>query len=179
MASQGVHGIVARMIGAARLDVTIYEEVENDTSATTQAFGVVGLVALATGIAYLTNSGLAGLLIGFVAHIAGWAIWAWIVYLIGTKILPVEGTHADWGQLARTLGFAQTPGMLRALGVLPAIGYFFLLAASVWMLVAMVTAVRQALDYTSTRRAVGVVLLGFIPYLIVMSTLMTFLGTLQ
>ena len=176
MVSQGAHSMVERMIGASRLDIHIFEEVESDTSATRQALSVVFLAALATGIASMGIVGLLGLLIGVVVAVAGWAIWAWIVYFIGTKILPGHETHADWGQLARSLGFAQSPGVLRVFGVVPGVGGIIFLVVSVWMLVSMVIAVRQALDYTSTLRAIGVVLLGFIPYVILASIALTILG---
>ena len=177
MASQGAHSMVDRMIGASRLDVHIFEEVEADTSATRQALSVVALVALATGIASLGTTGLSGLFAGIVIAIAGWAIWAWILYLIGTKILPSHETRADWGQLARTVGFAQSPGVLRVFGVVAVVGNIIFLVVSVWMLVAMVIAVRQALDYTSTLRAIGVVLLGFIPYVMLLSIAFTIAGS--
>jgi hypothetical protein len=99
------------------------------------------------------------------------------VYFIGTKILPEHETHADWGQLARSLGFAQSPGVLRVFGVVPGVGGIIFLVVSVWMLVSMVIAVRQALDYTSTLRAIGVVLIGFIPYAILMSIAFAILGS--
>ena len=166
MATQGAHSMVDRMIRASRLDVQIFEEVEADTSATRQALSVVFLVALATGIASIGSLGLLGLLVVVVVAVVGWAIWAWIIYFIGTKILPEHETHADWGQLARSLGFAQSPGVLRVFGVVPGVGGIIFLVVSVWMLVSMVIAVRQALDYTSTLRAIGVVLLGFIPYVL-------------
>ena len=166
MVPQGAHSMVDRMIRASRLDVHIFEEVEADTSATRQALSVVFLVALATGIASMGTVGLPGVLVGVVVAVAGWAIWAWIIYFIGTKILPEHETHADWGQLARSLGFAQSPGVLRVFGVVPGVGSIIFLVVSVWMLVSMVIAVRQALDYTSTLRAIGVVLLGFIPYVL-------------
>ena len=169
MGEQPKHSLVARMLGASRLDVNIFEEVEADTKATRQALFVVVLVALSTGIASLGSAGPRGLLIGIIIAIAGWVLWAWIVYLVGTKMLSTPETHANWGQLARTLGFAQSPGILRALGVLPVIGGIIFLLVTIWQFMAMITAVRQALDYTSTRRAFGVVLLGFIPYAFLMS----------
>ena len=178
MASEGTHSMVERMIRASRLDVHIFEEVEADTSATRQALSVVVLVALTTGIASLGTTGFSGLFAGVVVSIAGWAFWAWIVYLVGTKIMPSDSTHADWGQLARTLGFAQSPGIFRVLGLVPVVGIFIFSAASIWMLVAMVVAVRQALDYTSTRRAIAVVLLGFIPYALLTYMAFALLGAL-
>ena len=175
MATEDTHSMVDRMIRASRLDVHIFEEVEADTSATRQALSVVVLVALATGIASLGSTGLSGLFVGVAIAIAGWAIWAWIVYLIGTKILPSHTTHANWGQLARTVGFAQSPGIFRVFGVVPVVGLIIFLVVSIWMLVAMVIAVRQALDYTSTWRAIAVVLLGFIPYVLLMSVAIAYL----
>ena len=179
MASEGTHNMVERMVRASRLDVHIFEEVEADTSATRQALLVVALVALATGIASLGTTGLIGLFVGVVSAIVGWALWAWILHLIGTKIMPSHSTHADWGQLARTLGFAQSPGILRVLGLVPVVGNIIFAVASIWMLVAMVVAVRQALDYTSTWRAIAVVLIGFIPYLLLMYMAFALLGALE
>ena len=98
--------MIKRMMGAARLDAAIYEEVESDPSATKQALTVVILVALATGIGTFGTGGPAGLVVGIVAGIGLWALWAWITYFVGTTILKTGETEANWGQLARTLGFA-------------------------------------------------------------------------
>ena len=157
-----------RMIGAALLRTETYEEVEADRSATLQAMLVVVIVALATGIAGFTSGGVRGLMLGIIVGLVGWAIWAWLTYFLGTKLFRTPDTHADWGELARTLGFAQSPGVLRVLGVLPVVGTVIFVVVSLWQLAAMVIAIRQALDYTSTWRAIGVALVGFIPYAILM-----------
>ena len=159
--------MIKRMIGAAKLDIAIYEEVEADTSATRQAMAVVVLVALATGIGTLGSGGPVGLVVGIVAGLGLWALWAWITYFVGTTLLKTAETKADWGQLARTLAFAQSPGVLKVFGFIPVLGPLVFAIASIWQLVAMVIAIRQALDYTSTWRAVGVAVIGFIPYAIV------------
>ena len=156
--------IINRMIGAARLQVSTFEDVETDRSATRQAVVVVIVVAIATGIGSL-EGGIGNLLFGAAVAVAGWAIWAWITYFVGTKLLRTPQTQADWGQLARALAFAQSPGVLKFLGVIPTIGPFLFFAISLWQFVAMVIAVRQALDYHSTGRAVGVVFLSAIPYI--------------
>ena len=152
-----------RMIGAAKLDVHVYEEVEADTSATSQATGVVLLSSLAGGIGSvgLGAGGLSGFVGGGIAALIGWVIWAFLTYIIGTRLLPEPQTRADAGQLMRTLGFAQSPGLVRIVGIVPGVGPFAFSIVSIWMLVAMVIAVRQALDYTSTFRAVGVCLVGW------------------
>ena len=161
--------MIKRMMGAARLDAAIYEEVESDPSATKQALTVVILVALATGIGTFGTGGPAGLVVGIVAGIGLWALWAWITYFVGTTILKTGETEANWGQLARTLGFAQSPGLLKVVGFIPVLGPWVFTIASIWQLVAMVIAIRQALDFTSTWRAVGVAMVGFIPYVVLIS----------
>jgi len=165
-----------RMIGAARLDVRTYEEVEADKTAIRQAMAVVVLSSLAAGIGSIAKVGLLGLLTGTIASLIGWFIWAFLTYLIGTKILPEPQTRSDVGELLRTIGFSSSPGLLRILGVVPLIGGLIVVAASIWMLIAMVIAVRQALDYTSTWRAVGVCIIGWIVLVIVSMFLAGFVG---
>ncbi len=153
-----------RMMGAAKLDVHVYEEVEADTSATGQAMGVVLLASVAGGIGSvgLGAGGFGGVIVGGIAALLGWATWAFLIYIIGTRLLAEPQTRADVGELLRTLGFAQSPGLVRIVGILPGVGPLVFGIVSIWMLVAMVIAVRQALDYTSTFRAVGVCLVGWV-----------------
>jgi hypothetical protein len=103
-------------------------------------------------------------------------VWAFITYFVGTRILPGAKTQADIGQLLRTIGFSATPGLLRVLEIIPVLGTLVAFVASVWMLVAMVVAVRQALDYESTGRAVGVCLIGFVLNFAVLFVLGKLLG---
>ncbi len=157
-----------RMIGAAKFDVPTYEEVEADTTATTQAMGVVVLSSIAQGIAGLTQGGGMGFVAGAMGALIGWFIWAFLVYIIGTKVLPEPQTRSDLGELLRTTGFSASPGLLRVLGVIPLLGGLIMFAVSIWMLVAMIIAVRQALDYQSTGRAVGVCLIGWFVFVVIM-----------
>ena len=152
---------VERMIGAARLDIATYEEVEADRDATGQALGVVVLAALAAGIGSF-HMGVAGLIGGALAGIISWVVWAWLIWLIGTKWLREEQTSSDTGELLRTLGFAASPGLLRVLGLLPLLGGVVFAATSIWMLVTVVVAVRQALDLRSTGRAIIICLIGWV-----------------
>lgn len=154
--------LIERMIGAARLDAPTYEEVEHDTTAMGQAAAVVVLSSVAAGIGTVTQAGWSGLVVGTIVALLGWVIWAALTWLIGTKLLPEEQTEADIGQLMRTIGFSASPGVLRIGGFIPGVGPFIVLAASLWMLAAMVVAVRQALDYTSTWRALGVCAIGWV-----------------
>lgn len=149
-----------RIIGAIKLDVGTYEEVEADPSALGQAMAVVLLSSLAAGI----GAGIDGLmsLANLISVLLSWFVWAGLTYFIGTRILPTPQTHADWGQLLRTTGFAAAPGILRIAGIIPFIRELVFSIASIWMLAAFVIAVRQALDYESTGRAIGVCLIGFL-----------------
>lgn len=151
---------VERMIGAAKLDTRVYEEVETDRTATPQALAVVALASVAGGIG--VGEGVRGLIFGTVAGLVGWAIWAWLTYFIGTRWLPEPGTQADIGEMLRTIGFATSPGILRVLGVVPFLGAIVFTVTAVWTLVAVVIAVRQALDYRSTGRAIGVCIIGWL-----------------
>lgn len=162
--------LTKRMIGAAVLDVKTYEEVEADKAATGQAMTVVILSSLAAGVGTI-SLGLDMLLWMTIAALVGWFIWAGLTYVIGTKLLPEPQTQSDMGELLRTIGFSTAPGILRILGFIPFLGALISFAAGVWMLVAMVVAVRQALDYKSTGRAVGVCLIGFIIYMVVLGGL--------
>ena len=159
---------VERMIGAASLDVHTYEEVEADATATTQAMAVVVLSSLAQGIAGLTQGGGGfGFVAGAMGALIGWFIWAFLVYIIGTKIIPEPQTRSNLGELLRTTGFSASPGLLRVLGVIPLLGGLIMVAVSIWMLIAMIIAVRQALDYKSTGRAVGVCLIGWFVFVVI------------
>jgi hypothetical protein len=151
-----------RMIRAAKLDAALYEEVEADESAMGQAMGVVILSSVAAGIGAINVTGISGLILGTVVALIGWLIWAFLTYYIGTRLLPEPQTKADYGELLRTIGFSSSPGVLRVLAIIPGLGAILNFIIGIWMLVAMVIAVRQALDYDSTWRAVGVCLIGWI-----------------
>ena len=156
-----------RVIGAAKLDVNIYEEVEADTSAMGQAMAVVLMSSVAAGIGSLRSGGFSGLVVTTAAALIGWFVWAGLTYVIGTKMLPEPQTKSDMGELLRTIGFSSSPGLLRVLGIIPILGGIIGLLTSIWMLIAFVIAVRQALDYKSTGRAVAVCLIGFVVYIVI------------
>ena len=166
--------MLARMLGAARLDSHTYEDVERDRGATLQALAIVIMVTIAS----LVGEMLAGLLngeeielvrsvvAGVILGVIGWALWALVTYIIGTTICKTPETEANWGQLARCTGFAQTPGLFNALSFIPVAGGLIVLVAFVWSVAAMVVGVRQALDYTSTLRAFFVVIVSAIPWVV-------------
>ena len=150
--------IIDRMKGAALLDIATYEEVEADSTATPQAAGVVAIVAVASAIGALGQAGPGGIIGGLVAAFLGWLVWAGVTYLIGDKLL---GGTATWGELLRTLGFAQSPGVLYVLGIIPLLGGLIRFAVLIWVLIAGIIAIRQALDF-STGKAVLTAVLGWL-----------------
>jgi hypothetical protein len=157
--------LVQRMLGAATLNIDTYEEVEHDQTATTQAAVVVVMVAIASTIGSAGIGG-ASLLAAPLIQIVGWLIWAGVTYIIGDKLL---GGTATWGELLRTLGFAQSPGLLYVFAFVPVLGGLLRFVVGIWVLVAGIIAIRQALDF-STGKAVLTALIGwlalFIPALI-------------
>ena len=165
-----------RLLGAALLRVEIYEEVEADRNATFQAMAVVALAALAAGIGSIDNGGVAGIVKVTAAWLVGWYIWAYAAYFIGTRFLANSETVADHGELLRTIGFSCAPGLLQVLGLIPPIAGLAFAACGLWMLVAMVIAVRQALDYTSTARAIAVCVIGFPVHVLILAVTFLLLG---
>jgi hypothetical protein len=166
--------LVRRMVGAAKLQLPIYQEVEADKNATGQAALVIVLVAVATGIGMIGASGPMGILWGILSALIGWVVFAGLVYYIGAKFLPGPNTEADWGQVARTLAFANSPGVLRIFAIIgfasTTLSSLVMFLISVWVIVASVVAVRESLDYgNDTIRAVVVVVLAFIPYIVLLA----------
>jgi hypothetical protein len=165
-----------RIIRAAKLDVDLYEEVEADKGAMGQAMGVVVLSSLAAGVGSIEIGRLSGILMGTIVALIAWYVWAYLTYFIGTKFLREPQTKADHGELLRTIGFSSSPGLIRVLGIIPGLRALVFLVASIWMLVAMIIAVRQALDYESTLRAVAVCLIGWIIQALILMLLFYMLG---
>lgn len=155
---------IGNRIGRAiKLDASLYEEVEHDDSALAESMLVVALSSIAAAIGFTgTYLGIEGLFWGVLTAFAAWFFWAATIYLVGGVILATPETRTDMGELLRVLGFASAPGMLRILGVfLPIQGIVFGVC-TIWTLVATVIAVRQALDFLSTWRAVAVCVLGLV-----------------
>jgi len=150
-----------RMVGAARFDAGTYEEIEADTTASGQAVAVVIIASLAAavGVGATDFRSLLGM-IG--VAIISWLIWVLLTLFIGTRLLPGSATKADFGEVLRTTGFSASVGILRILGIFSAIRGPVFTIVTIWMLVTFVIAIRQALDYTSTGRAIAVCLLGWL-----------------
>ena len=170
-----------RLMGASVLDVTTYEEVEADRGATGQAFIVVLASSLASGVGAtgFARAGApfaSGVFFWSAVSLIAWAAWALLVFEIGGRLLPEPETRVDVGELLRTIGFSSAPGLLRIFAIIPELALPVFILTTVWMLVTMVVAVRQALDYRSTARAIGVCTLGLAFALIIAFAFGFFLG---
>jgi hypothetical protein len=165
---------VDRIVRTAKLNAAAYEEVEADSSATGQALGVVVLSSLAAAMA--TGPSIGGLIVGILVSLAAWYVWAFLTYWIGTRLLPEPQTRSSHGELLRVLGFASGPGMIRVVGAIPALRGLAFLVAAVWMLVAGVVGVRQALDYRGVWRALGVVLIGWLAQWLIVGIVLAVVG---
>jgi hypothetical protein len=151
-----------RFVGAMALDPAAYEDVEADRGATIQACATVLLASVAEGVALRASLGPGAVALMSAVALLGWAAWALLTFEVGARILPGARTHSDVGELLRTLGFAAAPGCIAFLSLVPGLAMPILVFSRTWMLLAMVVAVRQALDYTSTWRAVAVCALGWL-----------------
>ena len=177
--SGGAEQLFNRMLGASKFDLKTYNEVEHDKNATGQAALVVVLVAIATGVGTIGISGPLGIIWGILLGLIGWAVFAGLVYWVGTNLLPKPETKADWGQVARGMAFAQSPGMLRVFAIVgaavSALGSLILFIIFLWVIAASVIAVREALDYGTetedTLRALAVVIIAYIPVIIITAVL--------
>ena len=171
-----MNDFVNRIVRAARLDIGLYEEVEADRGALGQAMIVVVLASIAAGVGTIQKTGFGGIVVGTIVALVGWYVWAYLTYFIGAKIIPEPQTRADHKELLRTIGFASSPGLVRVLGIIPGLTGVVFFIAAVWMLVAMVVAVRQALDYKSTLRAVAVCLVGWVVQAVFILLLLSLFG---
>lgn len=165
-----------RLVRAMKLDSSLYEEVEADRTAGGQAAAVVIMASIAGGIGAEGLAGIQGIFFVSLGALGGWLIWAFTTYIVGTRLLAEPGTRSSPGELLRTLGFAHSPGLLNIFGVIPLLGGLVRLAVAVWLLIAWVVAVRQALDYTSTMRAVGVCVVGWILNMLLLAVVFGLLG---
>ena len=156
MAEYAQRSVFDRMRGAATLDVATYEEVEHDEKATGQAAVVVIIVAICSAIGAVWRGG-PSIIAAPITAILGWLLWAAVTYVIGDKLL---GGTATWGELLRTIGFAQAPGVLMIFGIVPILGGLVRAVVAVWLLVTGVVAIRQALDF-STGKALITAILGW------------------
>jgi hypothetical protein len=162
-----------RMVGAMQANVRTFEEIEHDPTAMGQAVTVIVLAGVAALIGNIFRSGVTAGVMSLLIMLIGYAIWAFLVVIIGTKLMPEPQTKADFNEGFRTVAFAASPGVFNVLAIIPFLGPLISFVISIWSLVIMVVAVRTVLDYTSTGRAIIVCLIGWVIYMIITFMILT------
>lgn len=165
-----------RIYRAIKIDPNLYEEVENDKSATIQAASVVILSSLAAGIGAI-HLGVSNFILGPLLSLVSWYFWAFLIFIVGTKLFPDNETKSDHGELLRTIGFSSAPGLIRVFGFTPELMTVTFVGSAFWMLACMVVAVKSALDYNSMWKALGVVVVAwFVQFIFLFMILILFKG---
>ena len=115
-----------------------------------------GFAAMGVGLV-----GVAGFVTGAIMMLGGWLLWVSLIATIGTTALAEPQTRSSARELLRTMGFAAAPGVFLAFAAMRAVAPLVIAVVSIWMIAAAVVAVRQALDYRSTGRAIAVCALSW------------------
>ena len=152
-----------RFVGALALNPAAYEDIEADRRSAMQSVMVVLAVTAAGGFAAMGLGlvGMSGFVTGAILMLGGWLLWVSLIATIGTTALAEPQTRSNARELLRTMGYAAAPGVFFAFAAMPAAAPLIIAVVSVWMIAAAVVAVRQALDYRSTGRAIAVCAIGW------------------
>ncbi len=162
-----------RMIGAMRGDVKTFQEIEADPTAIGQAVTVIVIASLASLIGNIFRAGLTFGIMQMIMALVGYAIWSFLIVIVGTKIMPEPTTKADFQEGFRVIGFTASPGVLNILAIIPFLGPLISFVISLWMLVIGVIAVKEVLDYSNVGRAIVVCLIALIVWWCVVFLVMT------
>jgi hypothetical protein len=165
-----------RVVGALKLDANTFEDIERDRTAMGQAVGIIALAAAASSLGSIWHLGLGKIVLAVLISICAYLLWSVLIWVVGTKVMPDPATSADFAETFRVIAFAAAPGLLGAISIIPILGTViaWLLTPIIWLwsMAAMVIATRQVLDYSETFKAVIVVLIGFVVYLVFWGTMM-------
>lgn len=162
-----------RMVGAMRADVKTFQEIEADPNALGQAVTVIVIAGVASLIGNIFRSGLMIGIFSLIVSLIGYALFAFLVVIIGTKVMPEPSTKADFQEGFRVLGFTASPGVFNVLAIIPFLGPLLSFLIAIWMLVIAVIATREVLDYSNTGRAVIVCIIAMLIYWIVTFVILT------
>lgn len=171
--------LTGRMIGAMQADVKTFTELENDPNAMGQAVTVIVIAGIAALIGNIFRSGIGVGILSLIGSLLGYALFSFMVFLLGTKVMPEPATKADFNETFRVVGFAAAPGVFNILAIVPYLGPLISLLVGLWSLVIAVVAVREVLDYSNTGRAIIVCLIaGVICMIVWMVVMLPILGAI-
>lgn len=160
-----------RVIGVLRLQASTFEEVENDPAATAQAATVVAAVAFSRALGGIFYGTISWFVLTIVLAFVGWIVGSFVLFIVGTRVMPGKNTKADLQQMLRVAGFAQAPGIFGVLAIIPILGLLVALAVAIWGLVALVVGVKAALDYDDIVQAIIVCVIAWVAMWLVMMVL--------
>jgi len=149
-----------RIFRSVKIDPEVFNEVQKDKNATISAAIVVILSSSAAGIG-AASLGASNFLLAPVFSLISWFVWAYIVYFVGVKLFPDTKTKTTQFALLRAIGFSSAPGMIRIFGFNEDLMTVTFIGAAFWMLVCMVVAVKETLNYKSLWKAFGVVIISW------------------
>ncbi len=153
--------LIERMLRAIRLDPSLYGEVIQQPEALSQTIRIVIISGISAGIGSLGRGGVMGALIVSIGAIISWVIWAYFVMAFGMKVMPESEVIVNQGDFFRAIGFSSAPGVIRVLGIVPYLYFISVFIGHIWMIVSMVVAVKQVLNYKTDLQAFKVCLIGW------------------
>ena len=138
-----------------------------DEGATVPAVVITLLINFGAAARNLTDErgGIGPFLLFFMVSLIGWFAWLGLGYWLGTGPLASRSRSrpADWAGYFRATGFAASPGLLRILSfILPFLRPVLAVVTGIWIIAAMVVAIRESLRLDSTEKAVLICLIGFV-----------------
>lgn len=167
-----------RVIGAMKLDANTFEEIERDPTAMSQTVGVIALAAVSAGIGNIWYGGITGIVTGMIVMLIQYAVWALMIWVIGTKLMPDPGTKADLPETFRVIGFAAAPWLLGVITIVPLLGWLIMFLLWIWSIAVMVVAVKQVLDYNDYAKPAIVVIIAFVvQFLVGLMLMFMFVGS--
>jgi hypothetical protein len=164
--------IFDRMLGALRLNEAAYEEIEHDEKATGEAAFIVVATSLVSGAVNGVLTGAGSGFVGALGSFIGWAFYAWVAYIVGVKLFPGPHTRSSWGEVARTLGYANTARFLIIFELVPGLAALTRTVVGLWVLVATIVALRASLDIT-TGRAIWIAIASTLGQLLIIAIALT------
>ena len=150
------------MFGAAMLSRQVYEQIRDDPRGPFQAGLAVLLVSLVAAFTAF-GDGPAAIGVSLFIGIAFWLMLSLGIHFIGTGLLREPTSGATVREVLAVAGFAQSPGVLLFLALLPGIGTGAAFAIGLWQLWAAVGATQVAFGFRRPFRAASVVFLVWLP----------------
>ena len=185
--------LVNRMVRAAKLQRAVYAEVAADITATRQAVAVVVITALAAfisdqigppdlswlGIAADAEGGssfgILLLIIGPILAIVAWLAWSVVAWYVGTRMIAQDSQDVQFLEVARAIGFAQTPSVFGVTLFIPVLGLIIQVGVFFWVLATGFVAIRESMRLTDGQAA-GTMVVSVIAFLVMTAVTTAIVG---